>query len=168
MNNKNDKSISRSRLTGKYLTRNDILKMSAIKAKNNILEEELAHYGILGMKWGVRRYQPYPKGHNQLKKGGRFTGNKPKKMSKKERLEKEVSSLSDEELRSRLNRMNMEEQYKNLSTKRNRTLLTVGGAVVGGTIAISAKETAKNYISKAMSKGVDATVNKVKRKVTGG
>ena len=32
---------------------------------------ELMHYGIEGMRWGIRRYQPYPKGYDGK---GKFTG----------------------------------------------------------------------------------------------
>ena len=36
-------------------------------------DEYLAHYGVMGMKWGVRRYQPYQKGDGQKSKG-KFIG----------------------------------------------------------------------------------------------
>lgn len=34
-------------------------------------DDELMHYGILGMHWGIRRFQPYPKGYNG---DGEFVG----------------------------------------------------------------------------------------------
>lgn len=103
--------------------------------------EELVHYGVLGMKWGIRR-TPQQLGHKKPKKAGdkaksdsddkkfkrklerlkkrmqrRIDSDKKNvKNDKRDSVQKKISKLSDEELKKRVNRLNLEKQYMDLVT----------------------------------------------------
>ena len=92
---------------------------------------ELYHYGIPGMKWGVRRFQPN-KGSGKKKRSLskkskaakiRFRNETGSRSSKalRDYRKKDINKMSNKELQAAINRMNLEKQYRSL-TKRDTML----------------------------------------------
>lgn len=97
---------------------------------------ELMHYGIKGMRWGVRRkrtsHEDYQKAHSR----------------------KSIRDMSDKELRERNNRLQMEQQYAQL-TKKKSTGKAVVAAIVGTATTIASLGTAYNTYKKYGNMALD-------------
>lgn len=90
--------------------RKEVLKKMEMNQMEMTTEDFLKHYGILGMKWGIRKERP--------KSYGVTANNKPKRSSAfKNNLRENFKShkkMSDAELRQRVNRLILEKQYREL------------------------------------------------------
>ena len=111
--------------------------MSETKHSAN-LDDHLEHFGVKGMKWGVRKASPpVVAGRTVVKK---------KPMAEK------ASNLSDAELKKRIERLRMEEQYNKLTSpnlqngmKVAKFLLGSAGSVLAGRVAGAAFDYATGY-----------------------
>lgn len=84
------------------------------------MDNELTHYGVVGMKWGIRRFRSKKSinGKTRKSKGARVGNNESAHEDyKKAHTKKDIKSMSDTELRARLNRIQMEKQYSKLSDR---------------------------------------------------
>lgn len=96
------------------------------KQTGDELDSILAHYGVRGMKWGVRKDSPSAR----------------------------ASKLSDDELRTKVNRMNLERSYRSLAadqSKQNRTLLEKGRDLVVEIVGNAGKTAAQNFLTAQFS-----------------
>ena len=112
-----------------------------------LVRDELYHYGVLGMKWGVRRtHEDYVNAHTR----------------------KSVRSMSTKELRDRTNRLQAENQYRaakrdNSAVRRAVTSFIKASGLI--TASVAAYKVYDKYAKAVYDKYAKAVIDKAADKI---
>lgn len=112
-------------------------------------EDFLAHYGVLGMKWGRRKNSSGSYTTTGRKAKNKYESKDSKAVRKLRK--KKLNQLSNDELKKLNNRLQLEKQFKEL--KRSDT--SAGKKFVQELLISTGKSAAQNLVSK----GVNSAIN---------
>ena len=108
----------------------------------------LQHYGIPGMKWGIRRAKVQSSGKSKKRDSDDYT-------QVKEIRKKKISQMSNKELETANKRLNLERNYKDLTKRKSRgkqaidTFISTAGTIAAVTAAYG---TYKKFGTKILEK----------------
>ena len=146
-----------------------ILKLQ-INVKELVKRNELQHAGVKGMKWGVRKDKertPKQQAKDQRKIDKKIMRNLTAKV---DRDKNSIYKMSDDVIRQRVNRMELEKKYMNLSSERayyhqstgKKFLTRIMNRATGNTIKnteSTAVKVGKNVASMGMKKAAASITN---------
>ena len=114
-------------------------------------EDELKHYGVVGMKWGKR------KGKSASSTTPRAPAHKDASDTKEIKSTARKSgtdSLSNAQLRAAIERMNLEQQYTRLSPSSKSKGQKIAKDILGNTGKQLASEYAKSFAKEAIKSAI--------------
>lgn len=130
-------------------------------------ENELYHYGILGMKWGVRRTPAQlarARGKTKSSSSDNDTDNNKDKTSSNTSTKKSISEMTDDELRKTINRMQLEQQYRNLNPEKVSAGKKFVNTLTKQVLVPSAVEASKNVLRPVIENAMNSIVKKATKK----
>ena len=129
---------------------------------------ELMHYGVPGMKWGVRR-TPAQLGRKKTSASKSLFGKKktkPKAKSESSKKEtapkkKSVKEMSDEELNAAISRLQLEQRYKELSPQKVSMGKKIAKTILNDVFVPAATDVGRQMVKSTLARAGNKTLGEV-------
>lgn len=133
---------------------------------------ELMHYGVPGMKWGVRR-TPAQLGRKKTSSSKSLFGKKKPKPKAKAKTKSEsskeetspkkksVKEMSDDELNAAIRRMQLEQTYASLSPQKVSTGKKIAKTILNDVVVPAATDVGRQMVKTALTRAGNKTLEEV-------
>ena len=131
------------------------------------MDNELYHHGVKGMKWGVRKTPVRSSsGNTRKRKSNTLSLFKKKKTTCNASVAKSspaqtksVKDMSDDELRRKIERVRLEQQYQQLNPKTVSRGQRIAKRVINNIIVPAAEDVGKQVVKSIMVNGVNKALS---------